>query len=255
MNGDVHCARLDSGEVRLDARATRRAVEAILRDRPAGDAVPGECEPAAQKLLHDVPPVAIRSNAGAAERLENLVVGTDRHDVQGAPRVEPFGRSKTLHGAMRAGFGARHIREKGVGDLFRKRVQVFGGIEAKSLCGRANLCLAFKSFRHAALRGGFQRQKNLPAPCAVARDAASQRTQKIAGDDKILVCATDPVRGFGRDAAWPHVADRAAGARKPEVAGSLLVKPVEAGLDAAFLHMLEHLSHAGVRGSLEHIGL
>ena len=86
-------------------------------------------------------------------------------------------------------------------------------------------------------------------------NAAGERTQKVPGDDKVFVSAANPVRSFGRDAAWPHVADRAAGAREPEVAGSLLVEPVEAGLDTAFLHMLEHLAHTGVGGALKHIGL
>jgi hypothetical protein len=117
MYGDIHRILGDGPQVRRDPSALGWPVEAIHRDRGADHAAPGEGQPAAQQLPADVLPVAVGAGRGAVQRLEHLVVGTDRQDVELFPDIEPLRRRHRCERAVRTRKGAAQVVEQDHRDL------------------------------------------------------------------------------------------------------------------------------------------
>ena len=81
VHRNVHIALLKGADVHLRGHAIADTEETVGRNRGRDDAREGKGKTAAQELLHDASPIAVRADTALMVGLKDLVVGADRNDV------------------------------------------------------------------------------------------------------------------------------------------------------------------------------
>ena len=81
VHRNVHIALLKRADVHLRGHAVADTEETVGRNRGRDDAREGKGKTAAQELLHDASPIAVRADTALMVGFKDLVVGADRNDV------------------------------------------------------------------------------------------------------------------------------------------------------------------------------
>ena len=92
-----------------------------------------------------------------------------------------------------------------------------------------------------ALRHQLECAHQRPPVVRVGGSAGGYLAQKVSRRDRVFVGSADSQRGFGSNAAWPHVADLAANAFRAELALRLLGSVT-----------IPHSLHLGTAGDYNH---
>ena len=255
VHGDVDPAFLECADVDLRGRAMTDAEERVGRDVGGDDARVAEGEAAAQELLHDALPIAVRAAARAVEGIEDLVVGADRQNVELLPDLFSFGGGECSDGAILFGQGAGEIGEQHVGKAAREAARALTArIDAEGTADLADALFSEKRQFELAFGGELQRQQHFARVCAVLGDAARSAPKEVARDDEVGIGAADAARALRRDLARPHVAVLAADAGEAEgTLRLLLIKAVKRRIAADLFHVQQHLAHGGIGRLVEHI--
>ena len=255
VHGDVDPAFLERSDVDLRGRAMTDAEERIGRDVGGDDARVAEGKAAAQELLHDALPIAVRTAARAVEGVEDLVVGADRQDVELLPDFFSLGGRERGDGAIFFGQGAGEIGEQHIGKAAREAARALTArIDAEGTADLADALCSEKRQFELALSGELQRQQHFACVCAVLGDAARSAPKEVARDDEVGIGTADAARALRRDLARPHVAVLAADAGEAEgTLRLLLIEAVERRIAADLFHVQQHLAHGGIGRLVEHI--
>ena len=142
VHGDVDPALLECADVDLRRRAVAVAEEHVRADIRGDDTREAEREAAAQELLHETLPVAVRADSRAVVRVKNLVVGAYGDDVEFVPDVLALLRRHHADGLVVIGDGTAQVLEQDVGELARKLAgRLALRLEAERLRDRAKFLL------------------------------------------------------------------------------------------------------------------
>ena len=257
VHGDVDPALLERADVDLRRRAVAVAEEHVRADVRGDDTREAEREAAAQELLHEALPVAVRADSRAVVRVKDLVVGAYGDDVELIPDILTLLRRHHADGLVVIGDGTAQVLEQDVGELARELAgRLALRLEAERLRDRAQFFLAEDWQLEAALCDELHREQDLAGMRAVLGDACGRAAQQVARHDDIGICTADAERALLRDLARAHVAILAADARQTERAlRLLLIEAVKDRVAAELAEVLDHLAHGRVRRLLENIFL
>ena len=257
VHGDVDPALLERADVDLRRRAVAVAEEHVRADVRGDDAREAEGEAAAQELLHEALPVAVRADSRAVVRVKDLVVGAYGDDVELVPDILALLRRHHADGLVVIGDGAAQVLEQDVGEFARELAgRLALRLEAERLRDRAQFFLAEDWQLEAALCDELHREQDLAGMRAVLGDACGRAAQQVARHDDIGICTADAERALLCDLAWAHVAVLAADARQTERAlRLLLVEAVKDRVATELTEVLDHLAHSRVRRLLEDVFL
>ncbi len=257
MHREVDRLDTDSAKVGADTAALGQAVEAVHGDTGTNDAAPGKGQPAAQHLAGNVLPVAVGAGGSAVQRLEDLVIGAEREDVEFLPQCQALRRRHRLQGAVGPRQGTAEIVEEDHGDLAGQRFGRLGCVEdTKGFGGGDDLLRTEKGQVQVPVSRSLESQHYLATTSAVRRRPCRCPAQQIAGDDQMSIGSANTTGCFGGDPARTHVTIFTAGATQSEATERFLcVETVKGCLDAGFLHMLQHGTNRGVRGTGQDISL
>ena len=255
VHGDVDVALLERADVDFRRCAVADAEHRVGADVRGDDAREAEREAAAQELLHDAPPVAVRADARAVVGVEDLVVGADGQDVELLPDLLPLLRRERLDRLVVVRRRAREVGEQDVREFAREALRALAArLDAERAADLADALLAEQRQREPPFGDEFQREQDLPRVRAVLRHARRRAAQQVAADDEVGVGAADAARALRRDLAGAHVAELAADAREAEGALRLLcIEAVEDRRKADLLHAQHHLAHGRIRCMVEDV--
>ena len=255
VHRDVHIPLLKGADVHLRGHAVADTEEAVGRNRGRDDTREGKGKAAAQELLHDTSPVAVRADAALMVSLKDLMVGADRNDVQILPDLLALRRGAGLDDLVVVRNGSGHIREQLVREFGGNALNASSlGLDAEGLCRVANLLLAENRKIEFPFRGPLERQNDLSAVHAVLRGTGRRRAKQVSRDNQIRIRAADALRALRRDLTWSHVADFAADAGETEATlRLLLVKAVKGRVKAELFRAEQHLPHGRVRRVVDDI--
>ena len=233
------------------------AEEHVRADIRGDDTREAEREAAAQELLHEALPVAVRADSRAVVRVKDLVVGAYGDDVELVPDILALLRRHHADGLVVIGDGAAQVLEQDVGELTRELAgRLALRLEAERLRDRAQFLLAEDWQLEAALRDELHREQDLTGMRAMLGDACGRAAQQVARHNDIGICTANAERALLRDLARAHVAVLAADARQTERAlRLLLVEAVKDRVAAELAEILDHLAHSRVRRLLEDVFL
>ena len=217
MDGDIHIAFFECAHIDFGGCAMTDAEECIRGDIRGHDAREAEGQTAAQELLHDAFPVAIRADTGAMIGIEYFVIGTDRQDVELLPDLLALLWCQRLDGLVFSRNGTREVIEQYVRQFAGQPLRALAACpHAESLADLTDAGRADERKVEAALRREFQGKEDFPGMGAVLGYTACGTSEEIPGHDEVGIGAADAARAFRRDLAGPHIADLAADAGKPE---------------------------------------
>ena len=255
VHRNVHIPLLKGADVHLRGHAVADTEETVGRNRGRDDTREGEGKAAAQELLHDTSPVAVRADTALMVGLKDLVVGADRNDVEILPYLLALCRGTGLDDLV--------VVRNGSGHILKQLVREFGGnalnasslgLNAEGLCRIANLLLAENRKIELPFRGPLERQNDLSAVHAVLRGTRCRRAKQVSRDNQIRIRAADALRALRRDLTWSHVADFAADTGETEATlRLLLVKAVKGRVKAELFRAEQHLTHGRVRRVVDDI--
>ena len=253
VDHDVDLVGLDGAQVCLRPQRLGAAEDDVLDVGGDHGAAPAVRQGTAHALLHEADAVGVDSHVGLVERRDDLAVDAARDQTVLAPELLALLRCAGYVGELAVLLA--ELGQRRLADLLGERPRVLAlGVNAEVLGHLPELLLVFDSIVAVALGGLQQRVGGGATVVRVSRAANRDLPQEVSGRYHVCVRATDADLGAVAEwvnAAWAHLADRAAYPKLTKTTLRLhLIESIPRRRDLLLLRPVEHLQAGRVNRPL-----